>query len=138
MSNTIHPPTQVSFQTERFPPFSEKEEQVTPGRFGKRLAGFVCKWLEQHDIKVKNCYPEVWGWQVEIHHPPFPIRIGCGNVEGTRANNHFLMIIEPDRAFIRRFPWVKRTHTSMDVARVQQLLHKMLTELDGISHIVWH
>lgn len=58
--------TYVEFASTEFPAYEGEDEEINPGRFGKRLAEWRATTLPAHGLKVTGIGPEDWGWRVDL------------------------------------------------------------------------
>ncbi len=126
--------THVEFRSARFPSYAGEEDEVNPGRWGKRLAEFIHQGLTSQGISVAEPFSEDWGWRIDVPNEAFPIWIGCGNYE--EYENGFLCFIEPSEPFVRKFPF-RKISTEGDVTRVQKALAVVLANDPTIENILW-
>jgi len=125
--------THIEFLSEAFPPYESEEEQINPGRYGKRLADFLADGLKNHNFQVTSVSPEDWGWMVELENTEFPLWVGCGNYE--EYANGFLCFIEPSKPTIRK--WFKKIKTTDVVERLASAIESILEQSNEISNIRW-
>jgi hypothetical protein len=125
--------TYVEFRSDQFPATREEQDQINPGRWGRRLAEFVATALARRGFKIGDLIAEDWGWMVPLDEPGGHIWIGCGNYE--EYPDGFLCFIEVDR------PWYRRLFKSIDAqSRVEALrsaLDEVLIESAGIRAKRW-
>ena len=81
------------FVSTAFPAQPGEEDEVNPGRFGKRFAEFIVAELPKYGFLVGAIGAEDWGWMIELENSAFPLWIGCGNYD--EKPNGFLCFIEP-------------------------------------------
>ncbi|MEP7008506.1 MAG: hypothetical protein ABI810_21175 [Sphingomonas bacterium] len=125
--------THLEFRSTAFPPYPGEEEEVNPGRYGKRLAEFLVEELPRHAFKVAHLNAEDWGWRINLLHDSFPLWIGCGNYE--EHEDGFLCFIEPSRPFVRR--WLKRVPTSETVERLANALEEIILRSQNARDLHW-
>jgi hypothetical protein len=125
--------THVEFRSARFPPCEGEEDEINPGRWGKRLAEFLVAGLSSHGYKVEKPAAEDWGWIVWIENDSFPMWIGCGNYE--EYPDGFLCFIEPHKKTIWR--WFRRIDTTAAVTALQTAIHSLLSAEPSIHDIRW-
>ena len=65
--------THLEFISSEFPAYPNEEEEINPGRFGKRLAEYLSEELKYRGFKVQSIGFEDWGVMVDIFHPDFPV-----------------------------------------------------------------
>ena len=123
----------VEFRSTAFPAYPGEEEEINPGRFGKRLAEFLAEELKQRGFAVRGIGAEDWGWQVELENEAFPLWVGCGNYE--EGENAFLCFIEPSKPILRK--WFKKIETSEVVERVALALDASLQASGKVSGLKW-
>ena len=85
--------THLEFRSAAFPACPGEEEEINPGRWGKRLAEYLISELPKRGFEVARANPEDWGWRIDLRHDAFPLWIGCGNYE--EYADGFLCFIEP-------------------------------------------
>lgn len=125
--------THIEFLSEAFPPYEDEEEQVNPGRHGKRLADFLANGLKSYNFQVTSVTPEDWGWMVELENEEFPLWVGCGNYE--EYANGFLCFIEPSKPTIRK--WFKKIETTETVEKLASAIQSILEQSGKTSNIRW-
>jgi hypothetical protein len=125
--------TQFEFKSTAFPAYPGEEEEINPGRFGKRLAEFLQTALPSYGFEVTNIGNEDWGWMVELKNEAFPLWIGCGNVDGT--DDEFLCFVEPSRPEIRRMFKKIRTVEIMD--KLGAAIEEALTKSGKVTDFRW-
>ena len=113
--------THIEFISTDFPAYHGEEEEINPGRFGKRLAEFLAKEFPSYGFSVSRIGTEDWGVMVEINNPNFPLRVGCGNYE--EFENGFLCFIKPSKPYVRK--WLNKIPT-------EAIVEKLATSLEGI------
>ena len=126
----------VEFRSDLFPPYEDEEEQINPGRYGKRVAEFIVNGLKESEFNPEELIPEDWGWVVPIENQEFNLWIGCGNYE--EYPNVFLCFIEPHKPEIRKFPFFRKTSTVSTVNKLREALNNILSSNPGIEGITWH
>lgn len=110
--------THVELTSTAFPTYPGEEDDINPGRYGKRLAEFVRESLDRAGLPVREPFTEDWGWVVAVENPGFPLWVGCGNIEGEEGS--FLCFIHPSKPVVRR--WLKRIDTVDRVEAVADAL----------------
>lgn len=126
--------THVEFRSNNFPPSPGEEDEINPGRWGKKLAEFIHTGLRSQGLNVSPPAPEDWGWRIEVPNEAFPIWIGCGNYE--EYEDGFLCFIEPSKPFVRKLLF-RKIPTETDVTRVQKALEELLSIEPTITEIRW-
>ena len=126
--------THVEFRSDRFPPYDGEQEEINPGRYGKRLAEFVKQGLKDKGFEVGEPVAEDWGWVVPIANKGFSMWIGCGNYDEYPSDG-FLCFIEPHTPTIRR--WFRRVDTSARVAALRDAVDDLLANEPGIRDKRW-
>lgn len=125
--------THVEFRSGKFPAYQGEEEQINPGRWGKRLAEYLSEKLRDKGVLVDDIYSEDWGWAIPIKGKPFSMWIGCGNYE--EYPDGFLCFIEPSKPVIWKF--FKKMDVSKDVLFVSGKIEEILKEDPEIKEIRW-
>lgn len=123
----------IEFRSTAFPPYSGEEDEINPGRHGKRLAEFLAEELPPMGVHVRGIRAEDWGWRIDLVNATFPVWVGCGNYkEGTDT---FLCFIEPSKPVLRK--WFKKVETAEVVERVALALEASLHNSGKVSDIRW-
>ena len=124
----------VEFRSDLFPPYPGEEDEINPGRWGKKLAEFIYDGLKSRGFDVIEPGAEDWGWMVEVRNDAFPLWIGCGNIDG--EDDKYLCFIEPSTPFVRKLLF-KKIPTIDEVARVHATLDSILSSEPSITEIRW-
>jgi hypothetical protein len=125
--------THLEFRSTEFPAYPGEEEEINPGRFGKRLAEFLAAELPRTGFEIANLNAEDWGWRIDLKHDAFPLWIGCGNYE--EYEDGFLCFIEPSRPYVRRL--FTRVSTTSSVDRLATSLDSIIRSSDKGSQLRW-
>jgi hypothetical protein len=125
--------THVEFRSDAFAPYPGEEEEINPGRFGRRVAELVARVLSEAGFRVEQPRAEDWGWSVQVQNESFPIRVGCGNYD--EYPDGFLCFIEPHQPFVRR--WLRKIATVDRIAEVQRALDRALTAHPQVRDVRW-
>ncbi len=126
----------VEFRSNLFPPYEGEEEQINPGRYGKRVAEFISNGLKSEGFNPEEPIPEDWGWVIPIANNEFNLWIGCGNYE--EYPNGFLCFIEPHKPEIRKFPFLRKINTASTVSRLREAMNDVLSNTPDIEDIKWY
>jgi hypothetical protein len=125
--------TNLEFRSDAFPACAGEEEEVNPGRHGKRLVQFLAAELPRHGFNITGVFPEDWGWRLDLQNDAFPLWVGCGNYE--EYENGFLCFIEPSKPVVRQ--WLKSIQTSETVERLATALEQVLQQSDKAQDLRW-
>jgi hypothetical protein len=125
--------THVEFRSSAFPALDGEEDEINPGRWGRRLAEFLKRELEAEDIPTDDIYFEDWGVALPIKNEDFPMWIGCGNYE--EYEDGFLCFIEPSKPVVRRL--FRKIDTTSRVTQVSDALDKILRRSPEIREVRW-
>ena len=126
--------TQVEFRSDKFPAYKNEEQEINPGRYGKRVAEFLAAGLRSHGFETEELIAEDWwGWVVPIKNDGFKLWIGCGNYE--EYPDGFLCFIEPHTPLIRKL--FKKIDTQSRVEALQKAMDAVLSESAGIRDKRW-
>lgn len=126
--------THVEFRSDQFPPY-EGQETINPGRYGKRLAEYLARGLREMGFEPLDPIAEDWGWVLPIRNDGFRLWIGCANYD--EFPDGFLCFIEPCKAAIRPFPFLRKIVTSSKVAALQSAIDKVLSANPRIRDKRW-
>lgn len=121
--------THLEFRSDAFPAYPGEEEEINPGRYGKRLAEYLEQELRGKGLRTTGIYAEDWGWGIGLKHDAFPLWIGCGNYE--EYDDGFLCFIEPSKPYVRKL--FARIPTTDVVERVAAVLD-MIVRDSGKAH----
>jgi hypothetical protein len=125
--------THLEFRSTEFPAYPDEEEEINPGRFGRRLTEFLVAELPRTGFEIANVNAEDWGWRIDLKHDGFPLWIGCGNYEA--YEDGFLCFIEPSKPYVRRL--FKRVSTTSSVDRLATSLDSIIRSSDKGLHLRW-
>jgi len=125
--------THAEFSSTDFPAVQGEDEEINPGRFGRRLAEHLASQLPNQGLKVLGMNAEDWGWRLDLENEAFPLWIGCGNYE--EFENGFLCFIEPSRPVIRK--WFSKIETASTVERVASAIEAILTSHPAVNRFRW-
>ena len=125
--------TMLEFTSDAFPAEPGEEDEINPGRYGRKLAAFIAEALRRSGLETGEPFAEDWGWQVDVANDNFPLWIGCGNIEDTP--NALLVFIEPSKPVIRRL--FRKIETRPAVERLAAALHAVLAGSGKVSGLTW-
>jgi hypothetical protein len=127
--------THVEFRSDAFPPYDGEEDEINPGRYGKRVAEFLVRGLKEKGFEPLDPVAEGWGWVVPIKNDKFNLWIGCGNYD-EYPEDGFRCFIEPHQPRIRR--WLLwKVDTSARVTALQQAMDEVLSASPAILDKKW-
>jgi hypothetical protein len=125
--------THVEFRSTAFPPLESEEDEINPGRWGRRLAEYLKAEFEAEGVQTEEIYCEDWGVALPIKNAEFPLWIGCGNYE--EYEDGFLCFIEPSKPFIRRL--FRKIETATRVGEISVILDKILQKNPEVAEVRW-
>lgn len=125
--------TQVEFRSNKFPPYSNEEEELDPGVWGKRLAEYLGLKLSELGVDAEDIVPEDWGWYVPIKIDGFTLALCCGHQQGD--NDQFLCFTDPKVPVIRKF--FKKIDITPQLSRLVSALEKILASDPDIRDVTW-
>ena len=125
--------THLEFRSDAFPAYPGEDEEINPGRYGKRLAEFLATALPAQGFVVTNVFAEDWGMCVELQHDNFPLWIGCGNYE--EYVDGFLCFIEPSKPYVRKL--FSRISTAETVDRLASALEGIVRDSGKAQQLRW-
>jgi len=127
--------THVEFRSHAFPPYDGEEDEINPGRYGKRVAEFLARGLKEKGFESLDPLAEDWGWVVPIKNNGFNLWIGCGNYDEYPGDG-FLCFIEPHQPKIRRwFLWT--VDISARVSALQEAIDQVLSRNPAVRDKKW-
>ena len=127
--------THVEFRSDAFPPYEGEQNEINPGRYGKRLAEFLIRGLKEKGFEMRRLDAEDWGWSISIKNDGFRLWIGCGNYD--EYPDGFLCFIEPHRPNIRRFPFLRQVDTTATVEALRHAIDQVLSVHPQIRDKRW-
>ena len=125
--------TDVRFRSDRFPPYEGEEDQINPGRWGKRLAEYLVEKLKEVGIETGEIIPEDWGWYIPIKNESFRLGLCCSNLDG--EDDGFLCFTHPNRPKI--WKGFKKIDTSESIHRLANAIDHILRSDPDIRNICW-
>ncbi|WP_435263302.1 hypothetical protein [Tenacibaculum sp. nBUS_03] len=120
--------TDIQIKTDLFPAYLDEENEINPGRFGKKLAEFIKKNLEENGVQVADLYPTDYAYEIRLDQFKFSVYISAGNIDG--ETDLFLVSLEPRKEFIRKF--FKKIPT---VETIEPIYNLMMDSFRGNSDI---
>jgi hypothetical protein len=130
--------THVEFRSDQFPPYEGEEDEINPGRHGKRLAEFLVNGLREKGFDAKDPIPEDWGWVVPIKR--FRLWIGCGNYE--EYPDGYLCFIQCNLAKIQKLlATIRKLLGGVDVVApavaLQEAMDQLLSANPSVRNKKW-
>lgn len=125
--------THLEFRSSAFPAAPGEDEEINPGRYGKRLASYLGAALPRFGFDVVRLGAEDWGWRIDLRNDAFPLWVGCGNYE--EFDDGFLCLIEPSRPTVRR--WLTRISTRETVERLGSAIEQALNAHGAVGSLRW-
>jgi len=125
--------TQVTFRSNKFPPYDGEQEQINPGLWGRRLAEFFVEQLKETEFETETIIPEDWGWYVPIRNDGFRLGICCGHQNG--EDDEFLCFTEPDKPIIRKL--FRKIDVTQQLTRLTDVMDRILRADPEIRCVEW-
>jgi hypothetical protein len=125
--------THAEFASTEFPALPGEEQEMNPGRFGKRLAEFLASKLPTHGFQVTRIGAEDWGWRIDLQNDAFPLWLGCGNYE--EIENGFLCFIEPSKPSVRKL--FSKIDTTATVEKLASAVEAIVTSGGKAARFRW-
>jgi len=125
--------TQVTFRSDKFPPYDGEQEQINPGLWGKRLAEYFVEKLKGTGIDTEEIIPEDWGWYIPIKNYGFRLAICCGHQNGD--DNEFLCFTEPATPIIKKL--FKNIDATEQLTRLVNAMDRVLRADPDIRNVKW-
>jgi hypothetical protein len=120
-----------------------EDEEVNPGRYGRQLAVWLKKRLEERGYSVESIINEDWGRCLMCSRDPFMLWVGCANMdpqpfghachEGAIVWHCFAVAEVP--FWQRLFHLFRRPKTSAAVLRLDTDLGEILSECSDIEMV---
>ena len=125
--------TEVTFRSDKFPPYEGEEEEINPGLWGKRLAEYLVAKLAETGVETEDPIPEDWGWYIGIRNERVRLALCCGHQNGD--DDEFLCFTDPATPVIRKL--FKKIDVSHELGRLVSALEKILLSDPDIRHVEW-
>lgn len=110
--------TELYIKSELFPSYPGEEDDINPGRFGKRLAEFTKSLLIEESIDVSDLYSTDYSYELRLDQFKFSVYISTGNIDGEK--NEFLISISPKEEFKRKL--FKKISTKETINKIYSIL----------------
>lgn len=125
--------TQVEFRSSKFPPYDGEEDQINPGLWGKRLAEYLAKNLDNKGIVTQEMIAEDWGWYVPMQIDGIKLAICCGHQNG--EDDEFLCFTDPGKPVVKKL--FRKTDITPQLTRLTEALNQILSADPEVRNIVW-
>jgi hypothetical protein len=125
--------TFVEFRSTKFPPYEGEEEEINPGLWGKRLAEYISRKLEERGIKTDGIIMEDWGCYLPIQNDGFRLALCCGHQYGD--DDQFTIFTDPKTTKIRKF--LRVIDTTPQLTKLTDAVKNILENDPDIYEIKW-
>ena len=125
--------TQVTFRSDKFPPYDGEEERINPGLWGQRLAEYLVEHLAGTGVETEEPIPEDWGWYIPIRNERFRLAICCGHQDG--EDDEFLCFTDPSRPVVRKL--FKKIDATEELGRVVSELARIFSSDPDVRDVAW-
>jgi len=125
--------TQVTFRSNKFPPYEGEEAQINPGLWGRRLAEYLVDRLTAMGIETHEIIAEDWGWYIPIKNDAFRIAICCGHQHGD--DDEFLCFTDPATPVVRKL--FRKVDVTKQLAPIVAAMEKILSSDPDIRNVEW-
>jgi len=125
--------TQVTFRSNKFPPYDGEEEQINPGLWGKRLAEYLVDKLRGTELQTEEIVAEDWGWYIPIKNDGFRLGICCGHQQD--ADDNFMCFTEPTTPIIKKL--FRKIDATAELNRIVAELARILASDPDIKDVHW-
>ena len=123
----------VEFRSSAFPAYEEEEEEINPGRWGKRLAEFLKTKFQERGIQTGEIYFEDWGVGLPVLGQEFSTLVGCGNSE--EQEEGYLCVVKLSPSLFQRL--FGKGNVGNSLVEIKTELDQILRESPEISGIRW-
>lgn len=110
-----------------------EEQETNPGRFGKALAHWLADGLRGRGVLVDRVFAEDFGWVAMVSGKPYPLWLGCGNIEGSKMEWTIFPVAEP--SLLQRL--FKRVDHSKEIDALHKHLVEIVRTVPRVSNVVW-
>jgi hypothetical protein len=76
----------LHFESSAFPIADDEDEETNPGIFGRSLAEWLAKQLEERGTRITGVIAEDFGWCVVVASGPHKLYVACSNSEDERTS----------------------------------------------------
>ena len=125
--------TFVEFRSTKFPAYEGEEEEINSGLWGKRLAEYISKKLEERGIKTDEIIMEDWGCYLPIHNDGFRLALCCGHQYGD--DDQFIIFTDPKTPKIRKF--LRVIDATPQLIQLTNAVKEILESDSDIRDIKW-
>jgi hypothetical protein len=125
--------TQVTFRSNKFPPYEGEEAQINPGLWGRRLAEYLVDRLTAIGIETHEIIAEDWGWYIPVKNDSFRLAICCGHQHGD--DDEFLCFTDPATPVVRKL--FKKVDVTKHLAPIVAAMEKILSYDPDIRNVEW-
>ena len=126
--------THLEFSSTSFPIVKGEEEETNEGIFGKSLALFIAKELQQNGYAT-SVAAEDWGWMVELtpnqESLKFSPWVGCSNLD----KDQWLVQIHPSTPYVRKF--FNKIDVQPTIAQIANLFEQALVKGAAVTNLRW-
>lgn len=130
--------TRVRFTSTLFEPRHPEHEQVNPGRYGRELALWLGDGLRKLGVHASPPFAEDWGWMVLTDDSGASVRVGCGNVDGSRDRWLVCLEQEPPRRGLLDRLLGRGDDSPTALGAVVNAVDACLRAEQRVSDIEWH
>ncbi len=116
--------TELYIKSELFPSYPGEENDINPGRFGKRLAEFTKSLLIEKKIDVADLYSTDYSYELRLDQFKFSVYISTGNIDGEK--NEFLISISPKEEFKRKL--FKKISTKETINKIYSIIKQGIVD----------
>lgn len=119
-----------------------EDEEANPLRFGKSVASWISDNFNSIGFNTA-INPKDWGWRVECLSEPYPIWIGCGNMEEDYDQGNFKesdinnltwqCFVSADKPFFKSL--FKKLDATEKINQVALALKKLIENTDHITQV---
>jgi hypothetical protein len=119
-----------------------EDEETNPLRYGKSIANWISDGFNAVGFStVVN--PEDWGWRIDCVSEPYPVWIGCGNMEEDDGQGNFKepdinnltwqCFVSADKPFFKSL--FKKLDATEQINQVAIALKKLIENTDHITQV---
>jgi hypothetical protein len=125
--------TQVTFRSNKFPPYEGEEAQINPGLWGRRLAEYLVDRLTAMGIETHEIIAEDWGWYIPIKSDGFRLAVCCGHQYGD--DDEFLCFTDPATPVVRKL--FRKVDVTKQLAPIVAAMEKILSSDPDVRNVEW-
>jgi hypothetical protein len=125
--------TFAEFRSSKFPPYEGEEEQINPGRWGRRLAEYFVAKLPAQGLDVGEPTAEDWGWYLPVEVDGAKLALCCGHQYGD--DDTFICFTDPQQPVTRTL--FRKVDVTAQLTRLVAAVDAVLAADPEVRELSW-